>query len=265
MNRRHGQKGTISRVAPSDEMPRGINGVIPDIIMNPHAFPSRMTVGQILESGLGMIAAQSGFRRDATTFFGPKKDEILDELYQLRFQKYVTDFRSRLPSNLISRYCETRVMDPKTGEMMDASLFIGVVYYQTLKHVVEEKIHARSRGPVTRSNRQPLEGRRRDGGLRFGEMEKDATVASGAAQLTRERLCDVSDQFLMPIHQKCGNFATREPTNHESYICTGCDSRDDIVKEIVPYPSKQLVHYLAVMGIDMSFVYGTDRSNQKSF
>jgi len=234
-------------VAPSDEMPRSVNGVVPDIIMNPHAFPSRMTVGQILETGLGMIAAESGVRRDATTFFGPKKDEILDDLYQLRFQKY----------------CETRVMDPKTGEMVDASLFIGMVYYQTLKHVVEEKIHARSRGPVTRSNRQPVEGRRRDGGLRFGEMEKDATVASGAAQITRERLCDVSDQFMMPIHQPCGHFATREPTNHESYICTRCESRDNIVKEIVTYPSKQLVHYLAVMGIDMSFIYGKDRSDQK--
>lgn len=139
--------------------------------------------------------------------------------------------------------------------------YIGVVYQQTLKHVVEEKIHARQRGPVTRSNRQPVEGRRRDGGLRFGEMEKDATVAHGAAQITRERLNDVSDPFPMPICKTCGRFAQREATNHESYICKNCDSRDNIAKEIVTYPSKQFVHYLKVMGIQMSFIYDTDRSS----
>jgi DNA-directed RNA polymerase II subunit RPB2 len=242
---RHGQKGTISRIAPADDLPRALDGTIPDIVMNPHAFPSRMTAGQIHESALGMCAAITGIRRDATTFFGPKKDQISDELYMLRLEKN----------------CEKRVIDPKTGELMDGGLFIGVVYYQTLKHVVEEKIHARQRGPVTRSNRQPVEGRRRDGGLRFVDMEKDENVAHGAALFTRERLCDVSDPFPMPICQTCGRFAQREPTNHESYICKICDSRDNIAKEIITYPAKQLVHYLKVMGIQMSFIYDTDRSS----
>ena len=226
-----------------------------------------MTGGNVLEGALGMVAAMTGVRRDATTFFGPKMGEISEELFMLKLE----------------RNCEKRMIDPKTGELMNNALFVGQVYEQVLKHVVEEKIHARQRGPVTRSNRQPVEGRRRDGGLRFGEMEKDATVAHGAAKLTLEQLCDKSDAFPVPICQTCGNIAEREPINHESYICRQCDSRDKIAKEILPYPSKQFVRYvtqktalfvvilksaflnryLPAMGVSVNIVYGTDRSRDE--
>jgi DNA-directed RNA polymerase II subunit RPB2 len=244
---RHGQKGTISRVAPADELPRGLDGTVPDIIMNPHAFPSRMTAGNILEAGLGMVAAMTGQRRDGTTFFGPKMDEVSDELFAVKLE----------------RRCEQRVINPKTGELMNASLFIGQVYYQVLKHIVEEKVHARQRGPVTQSTRQPLEGRSRDGGLRYGEMEKDATIAHGAAQITAEQMCDKSDPFPLPICRTCGTIAEREPTNHESHICRQCDSRDKITKEILPYPAKQMIRYFLAMGISMRLIYGTDRSRDE--
>ncbi len=240
LSSRHGQKGIVARKARGDELPVCLDGLRPDIIMNPHAFPSRMTGGQTTEAALGKVAATTGVCRDATIFFGPSKDDISQELYMLKLD----------PDS------EQRVIDPKTGEMQESAIFTGVVYYQVLKHLVEEKVHARNRGPVTKLNKQPVEGRRREGGLRIGEMEKETMIAHGAAQLGYERTCEVSDAFRIPVCMTCGGFAHREKTNHVSHYCPNCDSRDNIRVETVPYVLKQFFAYMIPMGIDSTLVYG---------
>jgi DNA-directed RNA polymerase beta subunit len=237
---RHGQKGIVARVARADELPVTLDGLRPDIIMNPHAYPSRMTGAQVTEAALGKVAASTGVCRDATIFFGPSKDEIAEQLYMLKLD----------PDS------EQRVLDPKTGELTESAIYTGVVYYQCLKHLVEEKVHARNRGPVTKLNKQPVEGRRREGGLRIGEMEKETMIAHGAAALGLERTCEVSDAFRIPVCMTCGGFAHREKTNHVSHHCPNCDSRDNIRVETIPYVLKQLFSYLYPLGIDPSLVYG---------
>lgn len=221
-------------------MPVTLDGLRPDIIMNPHAFPSRMTGAQTTEAMLGKVAATTGVCRDATIFFGPSKDGISQELFMLKLD----------PDS------EQRAIDPKTGEMLESSIYTGMVYYQCLKHLVEEKVHARNRGPVTKANKQPVEGRRREGGLRIGEMEKETMIAHGAAQLGLERTCEVSDAFRIPVCMTCGSFAHREKTNHVSHYCPNCDSRDNIKVETLPYVLKQMFSYLYSLGVDSSLVYG---------
>lgn len=240
LSSRHGQKGIVARKVRGDELPVCLDGLRPDIVMNPHAFPSRMTGGQTTEAALGKVAAANGVCRDATIFFGPSKNDISKELFMLKLD----------PDS------EQRVINPKTGEMMESSVFTGIVYYQALKHLVDEKVHARNRGPVTKLNRQPVEGRRREGGLRMGEMEKETMIAHGAAQLGLERTCDVSDAFQIPVCMVCGSFAHREKTNHVSHYCPNCDSRDNIRVETVPYVLKQFFAYMGPMGIDATLTYG---------
>lgn len=237
---RHGQKGTVAKMVRGDQLPVCLDGLRPDIVMNPHAFPSRMTGGQTTEASLGKVAATTGVCRDATIFFGPSKDDIQKELYMLKLD----------PDS------EQRVINPKTGEMQESAIYTGVVYYQGLKHLVEEKVHARNRGPVTKLNKQPVEGRRREGGLRIGEMEKETMIAHGAAQLGLERTSEVSDAFRIPVCMTCGGFAHREKTNHLSHYCPNCDSRDNIRVETAPYVLKQFFAYMFQMGIDATLVYG---------
>lgn len=242
---RHGQKGIAAKICRSDELPVTLDGTRPDIVMNPHAFPSRMTGAQTTESALGKVAASTGTCRDATIFFGPSKDNISKELYMLKLD----------PDS------EQRVIDCKTGELTESSIYTGMVYYQCLKHLVEDKVHARNRGPVTKLNKQPVEGRRREGGLRIGEMEKETMIAHGAAQLGLERTCDVSDAFRIPVCMTCGGIAHREKTNHVSHYCKNCDSRDNIRVETIPYVLKQFFSYLLPCGIDATLVYGGRAAN----
>lgn len=248
---RHGQKGIVAKKCRGDELPCTLDGVRPDIVMNPHAYPSRMTAGQTTEAALGKVGASKGVCQDGTIFFGPSKDDISEQLYMLKLD----------PDS------EQRVIHPKTGEVMESALYTGVVYYQVLKHLVEEKVHARNRGPVTKLNKQPVEGRRRDGGLRIGEMEKESMIAHGAAQLGVERTCDVSDAFQIPVCSTCGRIfaAHREKTQHVSYYCPVCDSRDNITVETIPWVLKQFFVYMLPMGIDTTLIYGNghDRGAQE--
>ena len=186
---RHGQKGVASILLPQYDMPYSEFGLVPDMILNPHAFPSRMTLGQLIESIAAKAASFRGKEVDATPFY----KEPLDDLRKILVERgYPPD--------------GTEVMfDGRTGEMVSRPVFIGVVFYQRLYHMVADKIHARARGPVQILTRQPTEGRTRKGGLRFGEMERDVLVAHGVAQLLIERLLKSSDATRVWVCAKCGH------------------------------------------------------------
>ncbi|KYQ91059.1 RNA polymerase II core subunit [Tieghemostelium lacteum] len=154
---RHGQKGTCGMAYRQEDLPFTVEGVVPDIIVNPHAIPSRMTIGQLIECLLGKVSASTGDEGDATPFTDVTVEAISQALHKNGYQMTGHEV----------------MYNGHTGRKMDAQIFIGPTYYQRLKHMVDDKIHSRARGPVQILTRQPVEGRSRDGGLRFGEMERD--------------------------------------------------------------------------------------------
>jgi len=153
---RHGQKGTIGNIIPEEDMPFTKDGVRPDIIINPHAIPSRMTIGQLKETVLGKTLVELGLFGDGTSFGEFDINSICEELLKVGYNAH---------GNQI-------MYNGLTGEQLESSIFIGPVFYQRLKHMVTDKQHSRSIGPMVNLTRQPAEGRSRDGGLRFGEMER---------------------------------------------------------------------------------------------
>ena len=226
---RAAQKGTAGMIYRQEDMPFTEQGIIPDIIMNPHAMPSRMTINQLMETVLGKACALEGGWGDATPFQdmgNNRAEEICKRLKMTGFNKTGME----------------PLYNGMTGEFI-GNVFIGPVYYQRLKHLVSEKIHARAQGPNTTLTRQPLEGRSRNGGLRFGEMERDCIIAHGASRFLKERLCEQSDPYTIMVCQNCGNFSTT-PNK-----CKRCDDNDDISKVNVPYVSKLVIQELNAMMI----------------
>jgi DNA-directed RNA polymerase III subunit RPC2 len=187
---RHGQKGVCGSVVCQGDFPFNHLGICPDMIMNPHGFPSRMTVGKMLELVAGKAGVLNGHQGDGTIFGGDKIDDIAAELLRYGFNFSGKDV---LTSGI-------------TGEPMKAYVFFGPIYYQKLKHMVRDKMHARAKGPRAVLTRQPTEGRSRDGGLRLGEMERDALIAYGASNLIVERLSVSSDRFTTHVCERCGMF-----------------------------------------------------------
>jgi len=225
---RHGQKGVIGMIVPEEDMPFTKDGIKPDIIINPHAIPSRMTVGQLLEIVAGKAGALMGKRIDATAFKGDEK-EIREMLKQAGFRD---DGREVL-------------YDGKTGKKLEAQILIGITYYQRLYHLVSHKMHARSRGKVTLLTKQPTEGRSKEGGLRFGEMEKDCLIAHGAAMALKERFS--SDKYKFYVCKSCGVIAY-ENKNKGRLECPVCKGSE--VKEVeMSYAFKLLLDELLSMMI----------------
>lgn len=185
---RHGQKGTIGVTFRQEDMPFTCEGITPDIIINPHAIPSRMTIAHLIECLLSKVATLKGMEGDATPFTDVTVDSVSDLLRAHGYQ---------------SRGFEI-MYHGHTGKKLRYQIFFGPTYYQRLRHMVDDKIHARARGPVQIMTRQPVEGRARDGGLRFGEMERDCMIAHGAASFLKERLFEVSDAFRVHICEICG-------------------------------------------------------------
>ena len=181
---RHGQKGTIGVTYRQEDMPFTSEGITPDIIINPHAIPSRMTIGHLVECLLSKVATLEGTEGDATPFTTVTVEQVSQKLKENGYQ---------------SRGLEV-MYHGHTGRKLQAQVYLGPTYYQRLKHMVNDKIHARARGPVQILTRQPVEGRSRDGGLRFGEMERDCMIAHGIANFLRERLFDASDGCV-PLRQ----------------------------------------------------------------
>lgn len=185
---RHGQKGTIGITYRQEDMPFSREGLTPDIIINPHAIPSRMTIAHLIECLLSKVGAIKGFEGDATPFTEVTVDSVSRLLTEGGYQ---------------SRGFEV-MYNGHTGRKLVAQVFLGPTYYQRLRHMVDDKIHARARGPLQILTRQPVEGRARDGGLRFGEMERDCMIAHGASAFLKERLFEVSDAFRVHVCEICG-------------------------------------------------------------
>ena len=229
---RHGQKGTIGNIINEEDMPYTGEGLKPDIIINPHAIPSRMTIGQLKETLLGKVLVELGLFGDGTSF---EDLDIKDICKELQKNGYESNGNEVLYNGL-------------TGEQIDSNIFIGPAFYQRLKHMVNDKQHSRSIGPMVNLTRQPAEGRSRDGGLRFGEMERDAMVAHGASRFTKGRLYDASDAFKVNVCKKCGLIAAYNNKTHIHY-CKTCDNRTDFNLVHIPYSCKLLFQELMTMNI----------------
>ena len=227
---RHGQKGVCGMIIPQEDMPFNEQGWCPDLIMNPHGFPSRMTVGKLIELIGSKSAALDGKFKYGTAFAGDSVEDLGNILLSHGFSYSGKDI---LYSGL-------------TGEPLNCFVFSGPVFYQRLKHMVMDKIHARSRGPKTPLTRQPMEGRSKDGGMRLGEMERDCLVGFGASCLLLERLMISSDLFLASICGKCGYLGMKG-------FCQYCGDGSNMCDIKMPYAFKLLTQELMSMNIKVKF------------
>ena len=223
---RHGQKGVVGIIAAQADMPFNDQGIVPDIIMNPHGFPSRMTVGKMLELVSGKAGVLDGSLQYGTAFGGSKVEDMADLLLKHGFSYSGKDY---LTSGI-------------TGESLPSYVFFGPIYYQKLKHMVMDKMHSRARGPRAILTRQPTEGRSRDGGLRLGEMERDCLIAYGASQLLLERLMISSDAHECDVCERCGMMGFQG-------WCQSCGSSGGVVRLTMPYAAKLLVQELLSMNV----------------
>lgn len=264
---RHGQKGVLSILWPQQDMPFSESGISPDIIINPHAFPSRMTIGMLVESMAGKAGALHGIFQDATPF----------SFHESGDQTSVDYFGEQLRAAGYNYYGSEPLYSGVSGCLMQADLFIGVVYYQRLRHMVSDKYQVRATGPVNPLTRQPIKGRKKGGGIRLGEMERDSLLSHGCAFLLHDRLLNCSDKHIAYACCRCGDLlmpttkrsvilssgqSKEEATNRAKLrlICrspacvkyAGEDGNDDQVEPIIlPYVYRYLVNELAAMNIKL--------------
>jgi len=229
---RHGQKGTIGNIIPEEDMPFTADGLKPDIIINPHAIPSRMTIAQLKETLLGKVLLQLGLFGDGTSFGEFEISSIINKLNDLGYESKGNEL----------------MYNALTGEQLTMSIFIGPAFYQRLKHMVNDKQHSRSIGPMVNLTRQPAEGRARDGGLRFGEMERDCMISHGASRFTKGRIFDASDAYSTFACAKCGSIAAFNNKEHIHY-CNMCSNRSDFKYIEIPYACKLMFQELLTMNI----------------
>ena len=229
---RHGQKGVLGILAKNEDLPYTEQGITPDVLINPHAFPSRMTVGMMMESVTGKAAAVRGKQFDGSAFVGEKMDVVKEILDKAGF-KYSG---------------KEKMYDGRTGKSFLVDVFIGVVYYQKLHHMVSDKIHARARGQVRMLTKQPTEGRARGGGLRFGEMERDCLIAYGASMLLKDRLLDESDKTEVLVCEKCGLTGFHDARKRK-FVCAQCGDTAPISSVSVAYAFKLLLQEILSLNI----------------
>ncbi|KAF2160525.1 hypothetical protein M409DRAFT_28909 [Zasmidium cellare ATCC 36951] len=273
---RHGQKGVCSQKWPTIDMPFTESGMQPDVIINPHAFPSRMTIGMFVESLAGKSGALHGLAQDSTPFkFKDKEGETAVEYFGHQLKRAGYNYYGNEP-----------MYSGITGEELAADIYIGVVYYQRLRHMVNDKYQVRTTGPVTPLTGQPIKGRAKGGGIRVGEMERDALLAHGTAYLLQDRLMNCSDYTKANICKKCGSFLSTQPSSGQysrrreggRVRCRRCSRKalpsdpksecwedrkggkwfggDEVTVVAVPGVLKYLDVELAAMGIRMNFEVG---------
>ena len=230
---RHGQKGTVGMILNPEDMPQTASGIIPDIIINPHCIPSRMTIAQFMETLLGKVACSLGCLGDGSPF----NDVTIDTLS--------TILRDQLG---MEPHGNEILYNGFTGRMMETSIFMGPCFYQRLRHCSADKIHSRSSGPLVMLTRQPAEGRAREGGLRFGEMERDCVVAHGISEFTKERFMECSDLFRCHTCRDCGLIIVSNP-KEGIWLCRGCGNTTNFSSIEIPYAYKLLLQELETMNI----------------
>jgi DNA-directed RNA polymerase II subunit RPB2 len=197
MASRSGQKGTIGMIIPEADMPFTKDGIRPDIIINPHAIPTRMTIGQLVECIVGKACLHHGFHGDCTAF-NSNGNQIAE------FGNFLTKCGMHSSGSDI-------LYNGMTGEQMESEIFMGPTYYMRLKHMVKDKVNFRNTGPRTQLTRQPVAGRANDGGLRIGEMERDSIISHGATEFLKESMLVRGDQYYMAICNKTGGIAIYNP------------------------------------------------------
>jgi DNA-directed RNA polymerase II subunit RPB2 len=234
---RHGQKGTVGMIYPQEDMPFTSNGIVPDIIINPHAIPSRMTIAQLIECILGKVACETGNIGNATAFDEVSVKNISNMLLNAGHEKNGNEI----------------LYNGITGEQIHTQIFMGPTFYQRLKHMSGDKIHSRSSGPIVTMTRQPAEGRSSHGGLRFGEMERDCMIAHGTSSFLKERMMDVSDKYHIFICTECNLPATANQSTN-LYECNNCDNYKRFKRVNLPYSCKLLMQELQCMSMAPRFI-----------
>jgi DNA-directed RNA polymerase II subunit RPB2 len=249
-----GQKSTVGLLVEEKDMPFTRNGLRPDIILNPHAIPSRMTIAQLKETILGKVLLELGLFGDGTSFGNLSVRTIINELQRVGYESYGNEV----------------MYDGLTGEQMEASIFIGPTYYMRLKHMVNDKVHSRSTGSVNGLTRQACEGRAVNGGLRVGEMEKDALLAHGMSSFLRDRFYNCADKFEMFVCNRCGlnavyndntvNSLANKGGKYKSdkngkhdvlnvHLCKTCNNTTDFSRVQVPFACKLLFQELQAINV----------------
>jgi DNA-directed RNA polymerase subunit B' len=227
---RYGQKGVIGRIVPQADMPFTVSGTVPDIIFSPHSIPSRMTISHLIEVIGGKVGSMGGRYIDGTTFSAESEADLRRELLTLGFREDGTE----------------KMYNGITGQEFEAQIFIGNMYYQKLKYMVANKMHARASGRIQLLTRQPIEGRSKGGGLRLGEMEKDCLVAHGASLLLKERFD--SDKTTLHVCETCGMIAIYDNIRKKG-TCSKCGANTEVNAIDISYAFKLLLDELKSLGI----------------
>ena len=234
---RSAQKGSIGMIYEHQDMPFTKDGIVPDIIINPHAIPSRMTMAQLMECIMGKVSCYLGAEGDATPFNNCGVENISRLLEKTGLERYGNEI----------------MYNGRTGEQIKTEIFIGPTYYQRLKHMVADKIHSRgSNGPIVMLTRQCSEGRARGGGLRLGEMERDCFIGHGTASFLKEKMLDCADNYRVFICKECGMIANVNPDKN-IYKCNYCKNATNIVQIRIPYAFKLLTQELYTMNVVMRY------------
>jgi len=235
---RSAQKGSIGMIYDHKDMPFTKDGIVPDIIINPHAIPSRMTMAQLMECIMGKVGCFIGAYGDSTPFTDCTVEDIAKNLEKTGLERHGNEI----------------MYNGRTGEQIKTEIFIGPTYYQRLKHMVTDKIHSRgSNGPIVMLTRQCSEGRARGGGLRLGEMERDCFIGHGSALFLKEKMLDCADNYRVFICKDCGMIANVNPEKN-IYKCTYCKNATDIVQIRIPYAFKLLTQELNTMNVIMRYI-----------
>jgi len=226
---RQGQKGVIGLTVPESDVPFSVSGIVPDLLFSPHGLPSRMTLSHLIESVASKCGSMSGRFIDGTCFDSEPVEDVRDELLRFGFLDDGTE----------------TFYDGVSGKKLDVRVFVGNIYYMRLKHMVANKVISRGRGPIVLLTRQPTEGRKKEGGLRIGEMEKDAIVAHGASMFLKERFD--SDKTVIPVCEKCGLVAVFDEYRRSSF-CSFC-GESEVSNIEISYAFKLLLEELKSMCI----------------